>query len=557
MPRVPTYDGPQVREAALPDVRLDPRAYQGRNQHLAGVVNLAAAGVDAYEKVQQRNDNEAAFKAEATLTADWMQHDAELRKRYRGSNVDGYQDEVDKWWADAPGKYTASLSPQAQRAAARSLTAKQLQASAGALNYYTGEKERATVGAAEAKKLSTIQMALTDGRPEAVATARKDVQATNAMEAARRGSTPDELAAANLKDLTTLHSEYINAVSVGNAAAGKAYFDKYKEEIDATRHDSIGKVLKAEGDNQQARADAAAWAKLPLEEQLAKAAEIGDPQRREKTILQIKTNHGLVKEAQAEVEKKFSDIAWQHYSKTGKLPPENILDKMDGRERDRLQETRRLRVEHMNKSAAEKAVKTDPKVLAALLDLQAENPQEFARTFRAEAYAYSLSGSDLEQMAKARQALLNPKPERDVVALNSKITARLESLEINTGAQHQEKRGAFRMAAQKAIETAIERNGGKPLTNKQEDEELDRLLIPGTVVNTWWNDSRRVFEVPETDLARFKTKSPSDEARVASLRIPAAERAAIAATLRRKGVAVTDESIVMLFNAGRAKEPKK
>jgi hypothetical protein len=233
MPRVPTYDGPQVREAALPDVRLDPRAYQGRNQHLAGVVNLAGAGGDAYEKVQQRNDNEAAFKAEATLTADWMQHDAELRKRYRGSNVDGYQDEVDKWWSDAPGKYTANLSPQAQKAAARSLTAKQLQASAGALSYYTGEKERATVGAAEATKSTTIQMALDDGTPAAVNTARKAVQDINAREAARRGSTPDELTAANLKDLTLLHASMVSRLIQQDPARAQAYFDANSKEIEA------------------------------------------------------------------------------------------------------------------------------------------------------------------------------------------------------------------------------------------------------------------------------------------------------------------------------------
>ena len=212
--------------------------------------------------------------------------------------------------------------------------------------------------------------------------------------------------------------------------------------------------------------------------------------------------------------------------------PERILAQMDGKSRVELQDYLTKRAEH---AATGKAVKTDPMALAQLLDLQATDPQRFAKEFRAEAYAFKLSGTDLEQLSKARAAILNPKPDKDLVSFNNKITARVEMMGA-TGERHAEKRGQFRLAAQKEFEAYTAANGKAP-SPKDEDAILDRLQMPG---KTWFGGDAETYGEAVATGKSFVPK------------ISSSDRSMVIKALQAEGVKnPTDEQIIARFKLAK------
>ncbi|MGK5643592.1 hypothetical protein ACSNOK_36070, partial [Streptomyces sp. URMC 126] len=72
-----------------------------------------------------------------------------------------------------------------------------------------------------------------------------------------------------------------------NPDAAQAYYDANKAEIKFEHQSRIEQVIKGEADNKFASQFAASVANKPLGDQLAEAAKITDPERREKTLTQI------------------------------------------------------------------------------------------------------------------------------------------------------------------------------------------------------------------------------------------------------------------------------
>ena len=522
MPRVPLSDGPQLQVAPAqggylptPDVSSGTRALA---QGLGAVAEVA-------DRKATRDAETAAFNANAAITAEWLQFDADARTKYRGTNVDQYEPAAAKFWQDAAERHAKNLDPMAQQLASKALVQKRTEALASGLRFVEGEKERNFDSSAQAAKAMEIQLGVTTGDVES---ARERVRGVNAAQAARKGWTPEMLAAENTRDLSTLHFAHIAKLAETDAGAAKSYYEANRAEVDATRQASIEKVLKAETDNQFAEQFAAKVAAKPLEEQLAAAGDIKDPHQREKALTRIKQNATLVKEAQAERERKFSDQAWQMVGK-GQRVPEALLSQMDGRERVQLQEFLRQRAEH---NMAAKAIKTDPAVHAQLWEMMVRDPEGFKKE-RLQAYGMKLSGEDLEQLYTKQRELLNPKNEKEVLTFQNRMTARLEQLGINTGQGDEKKRGAFRAAAQSEIDAYTARYGKQP-DAKAETEILDRLMIES---DSWFGPSR-YFEATPDQRGTFVPK------------ITDADRAAITAGFKQRGVAKpSEEQILRAFKA--------
>lgn len=84
--------------------------------------------------------------------------------------------------------------------------------------------------------------------------ARANLQQKNAAYVLRKGLTdPAVLAALNLKDTTQLHAQVLQGLERNDPDAARAYFTKYKSEIDGTQHaeislqiDTVGNAAKAQ-----------------------------------------------------------------------------------------------------------------------------------------------------------------------------------------------------------------------------------------------------------------------------------------------------------------------
>lgn len=418
MPQVPIYE-PRVREQALdggfqrtPDVSSGAlRAGQG----------LATIGV-ALNYAAERDATAKASEVEAAITSEWLKWDAspEGRAKYRGQNADGYAPAAEAWWENARKTYGQGLDPRAQAIASKSLTAKKT-AALGAVGTFTmAEKERHADETYAADINTTIQFGITSGD---VASTAQQVREKAAALGARKGWTTEQVQAEAGKNLSMMHLAQITKLAEVDATKAQEYYDANKAEVGFAQQARIEQVLKGEMDNQFATQKAAEWAGRPLSEQLAEAAKITDPQRREKTLTQVRNNYALVKQAEQERENAAADQAWQLIAQ-GKRVPEIVLTQMSGRERVQLQEHLRVRSERVAKGAT---VKTDPAKLAGVYDMMRDDPEGFKKLRMGSLTEY-VSPSDMEQIARIQRDMLKPEKESGAITAVQAIEAYAEGL---------------------------------------------------------------------------------------------------------------------------------
>lgn len=297
MPRVPTYDGPQVRQGVTPQVQLT-APDTGRNTRAAvgGLNNLA----EAFDHIQARDDQDAAFRAEAQIKADWIDYESKLREQRKGRDAATYDTEVDQWWRDASQKYGADLSPGAKRLIGRSLMASQLQAVAGAKGYKEQQLNASAEASYQAAQGMAINEAATVGNEAAATTALAGLAERRAERARLQGWTPEQTKADEMAWASTLHSVVLSKMMRADPAAAQVYFDKYKGQIAANKQAEIESHLQQTSAALDATNTATdLWASLgpkadgqPVEidkmEQAARDRFKGDPMRMKATIDELR-----------------------------------------------------------------------------------------------------------------------------------------------------------------------------------------------------------------------------------------------------------------------------
>lgn len=556
VPALPTYDGPVVREQALQGGFQDAGALTDSARRMGALgrgLQQSAEVVDAFDL---RNAQEEAFKMETQIKADWLQADAALRQRYRGSNVEGYQQEVDKWWNDAPGKYGNGVSERAKNIANRSLANAKLTAGAGALRYYEGEKERSLVENFQATKQMDRQLAITDGSEKAVAAAAQNIARRNAEFGASRGWTTEQMQAENVKDLSALHLEYIGTIADKNPQAAKAYFERNKEQIASSTHNRIETLLRNELDNETAAASARELVKLPVEKAVETISEIKDPELQRKTELAWKQLHGLQLAARVEQEKSFSDKAWQLVG-GGQRVPEGVLAGMDGRERVQLQDYLMRQAEHRvdraytlrrrselgsgGSGGSGKATKTDREIHAGLWDTMLNDPETF-KTIPLEAYRYQLSTADLEQLM-TKQATMR-KPGKDKGDTEAEVNRQVKGIAAQTKIKGADE-AVFHAQADAAFSEYEATHGKKP-TRDERQKILDRMVIEGSIKGGGFLG---IFGRE----SRYYQLKPSERQSFVDGTVPKDDRAEIERVLRSKGIAVTPDNVLDMYQRKGAK----
>ena len=529
MPQVPTYDGNQVRRAPLPGPMQDAGALAAparANQQLGQAI--AGLGQVADRQVERQLDLEAetqANTADAEITASWLEWDAQARKKYRGASVGEYEPEAKKWWDEASTKYGQNLSPRAKQRVGPALTRKRTAAIGNVLQYSATETERHRDQTAADNIATTIQFGVTSGDVEGAAA---QVRTMVAQLGARKQWDTATVQKEQIQALSPLHLAQISKLAENDAAAASAYYNAAKEkgEIAFTYQAKAESVLKAETDNQFAMKKAAELAVLPLEEQLAAAAKIGDTNRREKTITRIKEQVGLQNLANQAREKKFSDQAWQMVGQNQKVP-ETVLQSMDGKERVTLQDYERARAERLA-SKGNAPVKTDPRTLAKIYDMMRDDPEGFKK-LRMEPLMLNIGASDMEQISRIQRDMLKPGAE------GKEVVTALQQIGTYTDGLAKEKRAQFDSAAFDALNEHAKAKG-KPATYEERKVILDRLTIDGEVRSGSWyrNDPNKAYY----------QLSPAERAKFVPT-ISKEDRALITASLKKAGINEPTEAQIL------------
>ena len=241
MPRVPTYDGPQARTAPLgasplptPDVTSSTRAAaQGLD---------AAAG--ALDRLAERQDQDAAWRAQAKINEDWMRFESEARKNLQGQNAAGYADKVKEWWGKASQDYGSALTPSQQKLISKPLMSAMQTAMKGALDFENTELERSRLQALDGALSAEISRGAAGG-PSAAAVSAKTVEEMLQKYGASTGKPVEWVNQQVLQRTTTLHSSVISTLMQKDPKAAEQYFEANKGQIDGTRHDEIGSKINA------------------------------------------------------------------------------------------------------------------------------------------------------------------------------------------------------------------------------------------------------------------------------------------------------------------------
>lgn len=460
MPQIPLYDGPQVRTQPLRPVYQNAPDVSSGTQALARTMGQFGEMAD---RQVQRDAQDEAFKLELQIRTDWQKQRAALREQYKGDLADQYKAAADEWWTKAPETYGKAASPMARQMATRSIGQYRLQAEADTLGYVEGEKRRSR----EINFRSLQDQIITEaGQTVTVDNARALAESTarrindNAIAyAAREGLSSDVGKGLVREQLNRFHADVALALASkpGGAQAAQAYLSEFGKDIPLAVRTKIDDVVTREGDNQFATQFAASVATKPLSEQLADAAKIDNPDRREKAIVQIRNNHALVKAAQQEREQAVADQAWQLVGQ-GKRVPEALLAQMDGKGRVQLQDYLKTRA----KQAAEgTAVKTD---WATYID--AREKLAAGEKVNLVALTTRIAPAQMEQLLDIQTKTKNPDKKKEVATSEQQLSAFVDGMQLRG-----ERDGKFKAAAYDLFNEHLKRTGKEPTF-----EERDKIM---------------------------------------------------------------------------------
>ena len=540
MPVVPTYR-PEVREQALEggfqrtvDVSAGARALG------QGLTQVA----EAADRMDLRDAQAKASDAESKITTEWMKWDAENRNKFRGANADGYAPAAETWWKTAGETYGKDLDPRSKALASRNLTSKQTAAMGNVLTFSAAEKERHADETYTADVNTTIQFGVTSGD---VASTAVQIREKAAVLGARKGWTTEQVQAEAGKNLSSMHLAQITKLAEMDATKAQAYYDANKAEVNFAQQARVEQVLKGEMDNQFATQTAAAMADKPLSEQLAEAAKITDPQRREKTLNQVRNNSALVKQAQQEQEAKFSDQAWQLFAKGQKIP-ESVLAGMNGRERAQLQESQRTRSERLAQGTP---VKTD---MNTYIDLR----EKLARGEKVDLRGYTekIGKTEMEQLLDIQTSASKGGVKQDSMLTDeARINAAIVGLGIDKK-RNPEAAVSLTNEIDRRVRLASSAKGGKDLTADEKQGIVDRVVMDKVYVDEWGTDPQKPLALLTPDeVKKAYVRVNGKSVPVSS--VPAMDRRQIIKALQATGQQPTEQAIVEMYLAGKQKGPAK
>ena len=560
MPQVPTYGNPQVREQALQggfqqniDVSSSTRTL---GQGLMQVAETA-------DRFVMRDAETKANAADNEIAAGWLKWDAENRRKYQGANADQYGAAAEQWWANAAETYGKDFDPLAKSMVGKTLGRRKAASLGQVSQFVETEKEKHADETAAANVNTTIQFGVTSGD---VVGAAARVRELAAQVGARKGWTTEQVQAEQAKSLSALHLAQITKLAEQDPAKAQAYYDANKAEVGFAQQPRVEEVLRKELDNQFATQFAAQQAGKPLSEQIKATAEIKDPARREKALVEVKNNYALVQQAQVEREKQLSDQAWQLVGQ-GKKVPESVLAAMDGKERVQLQEHLRVRAE---RSAAGKAVKTDMATYIKVREaLMSEDP-----TVRASvnllALTEKIAPAQMEQLLDIKSAGSKPGSAKfdSMVTDNQRLELGLQTAKIDPKKDPQAA-GQFYNEVDRRVRAMSADMGGKPLTPEQKQKIVDEVAINRVFVPGFFTDSpkllsqmtpeeqNKAFVVVGGEKVRLFTERVVDGKTVMVATVPSYARAEIEKSLRASGRPVTEQAIAEDYQAWLATQKKK
>lgn len=536
MPTVPLYDGPKVRSTGLQGG--EQRAANVSTERAGRTATAIGGALDAAaqlgERIQARRDLDDAFRVETTVLSDYSAFEANLRKTRRGASARDVTNDVDTWWSKLDDTYGEGVSPRVKELTKKSLARARAQSMEAMSRYQLSEEDRAQVESYNDINGQEIQNAITNGSAPAIEGAKGKIDSQVRVFGATRGWSAEQVAAEKLKLLNQLNTQYVSAMVDQNPAVAKAYFEANRSDIDSANHARMSKMINTATSERNATDNAAKWASLSFDDAIAKASAISDPDERKLTVAAVRSMQSDKNIASSLKEKAASDTVWQQVASGVPLSrlPKAVLEQMDGL--DRLQVTKHYQAEQRRREVEAKggSVKTDMAVFEKLMGL----PDDEFRNTQFSVYVDKVSRGDIESLIRRKAALKDPKQAGEVATTEQQMGAYINTLDVKA-----EAKGAFQKAAYDEFNQFRAQNKREP-GYEERRKILDQLTMQKK--NEWYQfgPNKRFFEVPAAERGKF----------VDSV-VPAADRNAIVNALNKRGLPVTAQTILQMYQQAQGK----
>lgn len=334
---IPIAQGPRVQEQVLQPTRVSADAFGaavGRQMQQAGE-GLQRASV-VLDRIQERADVEAAFRAETQMQSDFLEYSMAARNR-KGVNAKGLVNETDLWWSEAQQRYEGGLTGRAKRMLAKNAARVRQNGIQAMFRYENQETEKALMESWTASKNVAISAAAQNPDPEVIASTVQILSEKNRYWAAREGWDAARLEAMQLEDTTALHTSVLREMvnTTGGGERAQAYFDRYSSQIDGKQHGQIKPIINKAVLGERASDIAEQLSGQPVSAALQQIGQIEDPELRKAARQQYMLNQRDEEAIRNAQQREASDAVWAAVAQ-GRKPGAGMVAAMSGKEQLQL-----------------------------------------------------------------------------------------------------------------------------------------------------------------------------------------------------------------------------
>lgn len=512
-----------------------------------GMVSRVGADLFAKFSAEERDkSNQAALAKASNALSDWKNkklydpNDGVLNRR--GESALGAPEEVNDEFSAVADEVAGGLSNDDQRQAFERLRSQEHQSLDLQVRRHTFEQ----VNEYRAGEMKGV---ITNATDEAIRSSSDpklvNVALSKAVGAVRTAGKMmgqgDELIKDNVRAVTSqIHTGVIGQLLADeNDAGATAYFEATRDQIEADKLDGITKAIETgqiRGQSQK-QSDEIIRAGGTLNQQLEKAKTL-DPKLRDEVTARLEHNAAIEERAKREADETALTQAYNlvdQAKSTDAIPPAQWAS-LDGSARASLIHYARLK-------AAGEPVRTDDPTYYALMQQAGEDPSVFTKQNLLN-YRGKLDDGDFKQLTSLQLSIRNGNrsaSEKDLAGYRTKselVDDSLTQYGIDPRAKPASAEGKAIANLRRLLDQRVEvvQSEGKKVTNVEVQQALDDIL--GTQVTTpgsWWN----IFPggKPFFDQKRRAVDLSIDD-------VPTEKRQKIEERLRRRGMPVTDQSVL-------------
>lgn len=555
MPRVPTYNS-QVKDASLPNVTLSANApEEAFGGPAARRITEAARGLantvfKIADEEKQKADQLAVLDADQKLSAfeTFIQYDPQSgAMNKKGKDAFELPDTVKAEWEKKSTEIEKDLKNDSQRMAYKKMVVQRW----GSLDqniqrhvsneirqyddqvtdsYLTNERDAATANYLDQGR---INMSI-------------DRQRSEVVKHAMRNGLPEEWMKGKIDEVTSkTHVSVINRMLVNDQdLTAKSYFDEHKPYIAGSDISAVEKVLEEgslRGESQR-QSDKIMATTDTMSEAIESSKKVEDPKLRDAIVDRIKDNYSLRKVADEERRTQLYQGAANIVEQTkdrDKVPP-HVWAQLNLSERNAI-DARARQLREGVPPVTNWPTYYELKTLASAPATRDKFLRENLLVYRPD-----MADSEFKELINLQTNMRNG-DDKELDGYRTKaeiVNSTLNSIGVDPtpkpGKKEADSVSLFRRQVDEQI-VQMQQQTGKKATNADVQGIVDNLVVKGTVQGTgffgMFQTKRRAFEAKEGENIVIDKED-----------IPRSERIKITEALGRRGIPVTDDAIIGLYN---------